>query len=546
MDVKKLIEGMSVKQLCEQVLVYSLSNKHKPEDIKARIKKDTAGSFYCDQVEEYVGFEKLEEKFNNDKSYLALARELTGLPCVMTTDVEYGPGSYCWDFPHMPNPMAWGACNNPELVERAGELTGRICRKSGVNHILAPVVDLNINFQAANVGIRSVSDDPDRVIKIAGAYVRGVQKNGYLGACLKHFPGDGVDDRNQHFMTIENSLSQEEWMNTYGKVYKALIDQGVMSIMVGHISCPAFQTEKEKDEYGALPGTASYDLITGLLKGKLGFKGCVISDAMSMIGICARIKPEKLGVEFFKAGGDLMLFPEKGELQRLIVAVENGEISIDRLKDAATRVLEMKERLRLFENTDIDAEIGDISKDIEELKRVGQEISDTAVHVIRNFENVIPFTKQNPKVLMINLTGHYYNKPIVGDEMAAMVDEFEKQGCQVKQLFDPYHTEVEKIMDDYDLVVAVTKIHYHGATLRVGWNNIMSFWRGLVLHHPGMIFVSLDDPYKLYDFPYAKTYINTFGDSNCSMRSAVKLILGKIEDKGKNPVSFKNYFKIED
>lgn len=546
MDIKKIVDAMSVEELCQQVLVRSLSNKYDPSDVKERIKQSPVGSFYCDQVEEKIGMEKLNVKFENDKSYHALAKEITGLPCIMTTDIEYGPGSYCWDLPSMPNPMAWGACNDPQLIERAGELTGRICRKAGVNHILAPVVDLNINFQAANVGIRSVSDDPDRVIKIAGAYVRGVQKNGYIGACLKHFPGDGVDDRNQHFMTIENSLSQEEWMATYGKVYKALFDEGVSTVMVGHVSCPAFQTENEIDEYGALPGTASYDLITGLLKGKLGFKGCVISDAMSMIGICARLSPEKLGVTFIKAGGDLILFPEKGEYESLVAAVKSGEVSMERIKDAVTRVLELKVKLRLFENDVVEQEIGDISNDLIEMEKVGQLISDTAVHAVRNFENVIPFTKPNPKVLMLNLTGHYYFKPIKGDEMQAMADEFEKQGCTVTQMFDPYHTEVEAVMNDYDLIVAVTKVHYHGATLRMGWKNIMSFWRGYVLHHPGMIFVSLDDPYKLYDFPYAKTYINTFGDSDCSMRSAVKLILGKIEDKGKNPISFRNYFKIED
>ena len=546
MDIKKIVDSLSIEELCQQVLVRSLSNKYDPSDVKERIKQNPVGSFYCDQVEEKIGMEKLNQKFENDKSYHALAKEITGLPCIMTTDIEYGPGSYCWDLPSMPNPMAWGACNDVALIERAGELTGRICRKAGVNHILAPVVDLNINFQAANVGIRSISDDPDRVIKIAGAYVRGVQKNGYLGACLKHFPGDGVDDRNQHFMTIENSLSQEEWMATYGKVYKALFEEGVSTVMVGHVSCPAFQTENEIDEYGALPGTASYDLITGLLKGKLGFKGCVISDAMSMIGICARLNPEKLGVTFIKAGGDLILFPEKGEYESLVEAVKSGEVSMERIKDAATRVLELKAKLRLFENDVVEQEIGDISNDLIEMEKVGQLISDTAVHTVRNFENVIPFTKPNPKVLMINLTGHYYFKPIKGDEMQAMADEFEKQGCTVTQMFDPYHTEVEAVMNDYDLIVAVTKVHYHGATLRMGWKNIMSFWRGYVLHHPGMIFVSLDDPYKLYDFPYAKTYINTFGDSDCSMRSAVKLILGKIEDKGKNPISFRNYFKIED
>jgi hypothetical protein len=74
----------------------------------------------------------------------------------------------------------------------------------------------------------------------------------------------------------------------------------------------------------------------------------------------------------------------------------------------------------------------------------------------------------------------------------------------------------------------------------------MAFWRGYVLQHPNLVFVGLDDPYKLFDFPHAKTYINAFGTSPVLQRSVVKLILGKIESKGKNPISFQDYFTIED
>lgn len=102
--------------------------------------------------------------------------------------------------------------------------------------------------------------------------------------CCKHFSGDGVDDRNQHFMTTVNSLSADEWMNTYGKVYKAMIEAGTQAIMVGHIALPAFD-EKINDTVGYLPATLSKNLMTGLLKGKLGFDGCIVSDAMCMVGV---------------------------------------------------------------------------------------------------------------------------------------------------------------------------------------------------------------------------------------------------------------------
>jgi beta-N-acetylhexosaminidase len=542
LDFIKLVDNMSVEELCGQVLAYDIQPKDSEEKTLEVIEKIKPGTLFIagvqrDSVEELKPF---LDKVNRYREY---ATKITKIPCLMSTDIENGPGSFCRPLPELPNPMAWGACNDEKMIERAGELTGRICRRAGIHYTLGPVVDLSLNFRNPLVSVRSISDDPDRVIKIAGAYLKGVQKNGNLAGCLKHFPGDGVDERNQHFLTSVNSLSKQEWMATYGKIYKQLFKLGASSVMVGHISCPAFQ-EGEIDEYGALPGTLSKALITDLLKGELGFDGCVISDAMSMVGACARVPEDKLAVSFFKAGGDLMLFPRPEEHGYLVNAVKSGEIPVERIKDAALRCLKLKQKARLF---DEDFTLPDSAEeDLKELEELSQEIADKAIKVVRNHQSLIPVTIEKGRVLLLKFSGSYFNSGPQEAPFKYMEEEFKNQGWQVDSLFYAKHEHVKEIMNDYDLIVIASHSNYHGSTLRVGWDNIMALWRGYVLQHKRVVFVGLDDPYKLFDFPYAKTYINTFGVTPELQRSLVKVILGKTEPQGKNPVSFANVFQRED
>lgn len=542
-DIKKWIDEMSVEELCGQVLAYDIQPKDSEEETLKIIEKIKPGTlFVCGEQRDSV--EELTPLFDKTKKYSEYASKVAKVPCLVATDIENGPGSYCRPLPELPNPMAWGACNDPELIERAGELTGRICRRAGVHYTLGPVVDLSLNFRNPLVSVRGISDDPDRVIKIAGAYLKGVQKDGNLVGCLKHFPGDGVDERNQHFLTSVNSLSKEEWLATYGKIYKELFKLGANSVMVGHICCPAFQ-ENEIDEYGALPGTLSKALITDLLKGELGFQGCVISDAMSMIGACARVPEDKLALSFFKAGGDLMLFPRPEEHEYLVNAVKSGELPLERIKDAAYRCLKLKEQARLFDEG-YSVPTDNAEEDLRELEEIAQKIADGAVKIVRNNQSILPVKKQNGRVLLLKFSGSYFNTSPQEAPFAYIEKEFEAQGWQVDSMFFAKHEKLKSIMNDYDLVVIASYANYHGSTLRVGWDNIMALWRAYILQHERVVFVGLDDPYKLFDFPYAKTYINTFGVTPSLQRALVKLILGKIEQKAKNPISFAGFFERED
>lgn len=335
-------------------------------------------------------------------------------------------------------------------------------------------------------------------------------------------------------------------MATYGKTYKELIEkENVPSVMVGHIACPAFQPN-DFDEYGPFPCTISKNLMTDLLKGELGFKGCIISDAMSMIGTCACVPEDKLAVSYIKAGGDLLLFPEACEYDYLVEAVKSGEIPMERIRDAVYRVMKLKERVRLFEDqAAIDAEIGDISADIKELEEVSKKIAEKAVKVIRNNVGVLPIQKERGKVLLVKVGGCFFNTEPDNAPFVYMEQEFRDQGWEVDSVFYAKHKKLKEILLDYDLVVVPCVGNFHGSTLRPGWDNMMAFWRGYILQHPNLVFVGLDDPCKLFDFPYAKTFINAYGTAPALQRTVVKIILGKAESQGKNPISFRGFFQRE-
>src|SRR5690606_16334650 len=147
-------------------------------------------------------------------------------------------------------------------------------------------------------------------------------------------------DRDQHLVTTCNSLPWEEWMATYGAIFRAIIDSGVASIMTGHITLPAYQ--KERMDGGYLPATLSYELTTSLLKEQLGFQGVVVSDALIMGGFSGWYEPTRAELECFKAGTDVLLWPSLDYFDNMEKAIERGEISMERLDDAVSRVWAMK------------------------------------------------------------------------------------------------------------------------------------------------------------------------------------------------------------
>lgn len=525
-----IINKLSDTDLVGQVLCYDIYDHDEPKEVERIIKEIKPGAIYLANM--------TGEKI---KMYTDMVNKYTKVPVAVVADVEFGPGENLPGLPVAPNVMAWSACDEPELIEMAAEIMAKICRLHGLHWTLAPVVDINMNLNNPLVNIRSASDSAKQVCRIMGAFLNGVQKNGYMAASLKHFPGDGVDDRNQHFCTTVNSLSMNDWYNSFGMVYEEMIKLGVASVMCAHIALPAYKNDS--DEYGGVPSTLSKPLISELLKGELKFDGCVISDAMSMVGAASRVDLDKLALSFLNCGGDVILFNEPEDHGLLMEALKNGTLKRERLLDAVDRVIELKKKARLFEKEDeIKNEIKE-SKEalIEKLNIISDKIAERSIKFVRDFDNILPIhPKPGAKFLCINLTDD--------DNVSAepIREELISRGYEVEFRDNIGHTEINQIMYDYDFVlVNCFFTGKHGGTMRIGWDKVRVFWRGYALKHPRLIFTSFGDPYKLYDFPFLKTYINTFSYQECSMRAFVRVLLGEKPMTAKNPITLKGTFERE-
>ena len=532
---RTIVNKLTLDELIGQLMCVNISASMTPPQFEEYCKERKPGGIFA-----------MRRTGEEMKIFLEIANRYSPVPVIVASDVEHGPGMGLLGERMLPDSMAWGACNDAELLKKAGEETAKICRKNSVHWTFAPVVDLNVNPNNPESNIRSISDDPARVIAMAGAHMEGMQDKGYMVTACKHFPGQGMDDRNSHFVTVDNPLSQRKWMAIYGKVYKEMIRRGAPSIMAGHITLPAFQPADE-GPLGPLPATLSKVLLTDLLKGKLGFQGCIVSDAMGMIGASSHCPIDEMIVKFFNAGGDMYLFPRPNEYDSLKKAAEDGSISMERLRDAATRVMYLKDRARLFE--DQDKVLAEIEDNIP-IGDTAQKIADKSICVVQDKDGIIPTAlPKGSKILLVNAMEDFFHKPPKGDEFAPLKKALTEAGHQVTELFTPTYVQIKEERDKYDMILVNLRYssrNCHGGSLRIAWDNIDAFWHSYIFQHPKVVMTSFGDPYKIREFPYVKTYINAFSDTEDSQRAVVKVILGEISPQGKNPVDFPPYFNRVD
>ena len=170
-----------------------------------------------------------------------------------------------------------------------------------------------------------------------------------------------------------------------------------------------------------------------------------------------------------------------------------------------------------------------------------------------NTQNLIPLKlKPNSKFLIINFQEFSKNDdtaPCI-KTLGKVCEELQNRGHSVDMYLsrDISHYELEKIKDNYDCILLNCRISskdYLGGTLRINWDNIMPFWRGVAIDHPCVVFTSFGDPYKLYELPFLRTYVNAYSSSHHTQRAFVKVLLGEIEPQGKSPVELKGFFERE-
>lgn len=496
--MKKLNE-MTIEEKIYQTAVYKL------KDLK-RMGIDNVGGIY-------VGGEVIEHDAQSGeriKRELEKISEVYEIPPIICGDFENGCGNALEEFDELPHLMALGASYSEELAYEYGKRIAIETGSMGINMTFSPVVDLNLNPQNTIVSNRSIGDNPDVTIPMLKALTKGMADNGLL-YCLKHFPGDGVDYRNQHIVTTKNSLTYDDWKNTYEKVFKALIESGADSVMIGHICCPCIQKPLESGEY--LPGTLSEDILN-YLKDKMRFKGVCISDALSMGGFLTWYSNrEQAQIECFKAGIDLMLWPDETYIEAMKKAVESGYISMDRLDDAVSRILALKEKMCLYEKN---RNLKDKTKE----SNFADLLAEKSI-TLEKGKNFVPIC-ENDSVAVFNIKGSQNSDKRIKYFVSCM-----ERYCGSVDYYGEYYLNEVKNADKYDRIIYVTD------TMEYSFPEI---WASLCYNREKSIVLSFKSPYYKEYFERAEFVINAYSDSKASQRAAAKALAGKFKMIGKSPV----------
>lgn len=503
------------------------------QTVVIRVDKD---KFVSDQVGAAFFFGEIiteadEMGIDQARSTLAQYIDNAKIPILITSDFENGCGSMLKGLTPLPYLMSLGATNCEEIAYNYGKATALEARSVGANWSFSPVSDLNINKRNPLINVRGISDNPELAAKLLKQVIRGMQENG-LAACAKHFPGDGLDYRDQHLVTTNNTLSMEDWKKLSGKVFQELIDDGVYSIMAGHITLPAYQ--REIFENGMkLPATLSHELITNLLKKEMGYQGVVVTDALGMGGFNGWYDSvQRAEIESFKAGCDMMLWPSKNYVKNMTEAVENGYISTERLDDAVTRILEMKEKLGMFNRDNHAIKLS--AEDIAFVKKTQQETAEHSVTLVRDNGKFFPLSpEKQKKIAVVPITHHV---PAL-EEAKLLCEELRARGFEVNYFQEGMMKHKE--IDEHDLVIyalfsrpyrPIGFLDFHSgeakkvsAYLKYGTKKSM--------------IVSFGSPYfgNQY-FERALTYVNAYSMLSPSVKAFVRAAVGEIPFGDYSPV----------
>ena len=485
---------------------------------------------------------------NRDKWIASLAKlnENSRIPLIQAMDCTTGIRGSFREIDLMLDPVTMGATDSEEIAYEAGRLRAKMLKCVGSRWVWAQEVDLPSRFYAVMLG-RQYSDDPDRLLRMNIADMKGCQAEG-VAATAKHFPGaDGIEYRDAHCCDNMMLLPYDEWKERQGKMFQGMIDAGVDSVMISHASFPFYDNAKRNGRY--VPSTLSYKVITELLKGEMGFKGVVVTDGIEMRSVASYCGDDwnRVYVEAIKAGNDVILGVKDGYFDAIEQAVLSGEIPESRIDDACRRVLDMKEKYGFFEEgfCPVEGTVEEVNALSRDFRR---RVAEKAVSLVCDKRGLFPLESAKIKRVTIIYSGHdrpQQDKPNYGSyaNMRWMKEAFERHGAQVtlrRALENRLNStsQLEEIAAESDLIV------YAGYLMRYmpeGMNSfydeeLMTFHYALSHGAEKSVGVGLGSPFMYFDFYYGfPAFINAYNTSQETLESVVAAMYGEIPFAGGEP-----------
>ncbi|WP_062317768.1 beta-phosphoglucomutase [Demequina maris] len=477
----------------------------------------------------------------------------SSIPALIAGNLENGADGASFMATQVGTPLQAAATGDDSCAYRMGQVAAVEGRALGVTWDFAPIIDIQSNVRNPIVLNRGFGSDADRVRRMGVEFVRGLQDHG-MAASVKHWPGDGVDDRDQHLLTSVNTLSVEEWESTFGEAYRASIEAGALSVMAAHIALPAYSRALRPGiaDEDILPASLAPELTTELLRERMGFNGVVITDASLMGGLLMRMPRRELVPATVAAGCDMFLFtPDYAEdLAHMRAGVESGVISAARLDEAVTRVLALKAALGLHRASSPEELVPGLDGiDTGTHRAWARAQAEAAVTLVKDKEaGLLPLSpERTPRVLVYSLRGFLsgtgpaesFCEALRSRGFAATLFEDGPPGSTMfKRVGVDGGVNGADLLDHYDAVIYLVDIQPRSnvTSARIEW---APFTAGNLPRHvteiPTLV-VSLGSPFHLQDVPFIRTYVNAYANNPETAEAVAAALTGEIAFRGESPV----------
>ena len=498
------------------------------------------------------------------------------VPVFIACNPEQGGNGVCPDGTFVSSQVKIGATGKTEYAKAMGRISGAQIKATGCNMAFAPVVDITYNWECEEVLSRAYGNKPELVANMGKAFMEGLHETDGVYCCAKHFPGNGQDYRDAHVSNNVNHFTHDEWMASYGHVYKTLIDNGLDAIMGGHILMPEYMSELNPEITAdtILPGTLCKEIMTDLLRKELGFNGMVVTDASHMVGMTNRMRRKDMLPAAINAGCDMFLFfndPDE-DYGYMLDAYKNGVIKEERMVEALTRILGLKAAKGMHKKAKeelcgTDAELNSALHN-PDFKTVAPAISKDCLTLVKyKDEGVLPLNPDKTKRIMIvhikgvpnplmalaamamgggkaqktpaeklrdrliekGFDAHIYVSPL--EKIQQMIAAGEKPSLNL--YFAGKHA-IKDFTAENDMVISLFDVAngHPSFGLSKGGGEIPWY-----VHELPVVGISVNKPTMLADAPMLRTYINTYDSNDDTIDALVDALLtGPEAFKGSDPI----------
>lgn len=540
---KPLLSELTLRERIGQTAAPIMKKVLKADDKVEYMRKNPYGFFWVggNAKLDFVNMAYEVDPKTVDKDFSSAFRKLiceinSGLriPVIPGMDAERGPKRVICNLTELTTATGLAATGDEKIVFEAGACVGREVRSCGVRWIWGPVADNAPPASSVMLG-RTFSTNPDDITKYTNAYTKGLQSEG-VAATLKHFPGsDSKDYRDSHISPVAIMDSYDEWYERQGRIFEECGKAGALSMMIGHYAFPAVDDSNNGVVY--IPAPASKKIVTGILREKFGYNGVLVTDAVEMGAICDYFDTKlDMYAAIYDAGVDIILGAGEDNFIDIIEeAVLSGRISEDTINAACQRVLDMKEKLGMFE------EERDVFPSEAEAVKKTQEFSkknaNKIITWVQNKGDLLPLASEKIKKVALVYIGY---SSVVKGFFAPAIEEFEKRGASVTLFTEVLSKEeLYKIRDEYDFIAYFVHLAPHSPYGTAAFVEKQAHMFNYItkIDKEKSVAIGAESPYVWFDWlPGAERFINIYGWEEEVMRALVRGFYGECDFLGKSPM----------